>query len=155
MEAERKSEWVMIPSKDINKPERIYKDGAGFQFMISPSDIPVAYRMVMESGAKPVQYVIEFKYLSGPEERKTVAHKDGVTLEVGKLSQKIYKVMIDLAVAAKAEGRTSYKLEFVVPVLEHSVEAFEHEGALRTGNADAVKRVIKIGNNLVHSMVAG
>lgn len=147
MNSAHKSEWVEVPQKDINRPVRISnKDGVDFQFMISPSDIPVACRVLMEPLSAPVSYVIEFKYLSGPEEKKIIDHDDGVRLEIGKLTQKIYKIIIDLAVALKAGGPITFKFEFVIPALERSVEEFEHEGTLRSGNADAIKRFIKIRN---------
>ncbi|EPP2912985.1 hypothetical protein ACUNTK_005114 [Pseudomonas aeruginosa] len=146
------SGWVVVPQNDINKPERIYKDGTGFQFMISPSDIPVAFRVLLVPKDQPKDIVVEFKYLSSHEETKTVHHQDGVRAEVGKISSKIYKLLLDIATIEKKANSNKFEFDVAMPVLAHSVEAFEHEGSLKSGNADAIKRVINIRNNLFHGL---
>lgn len=146
------SGWVVVSQNDINKPERIYKDGAGFQFMISPSDIPVAFRVLMEPKEQPRDIVVEFKYLSSSEETKVVRHRDGVRAEVGKISSKIYKLFLDIATIQNTANTNSLKFDVAMPVLTHSVEAFEHEGSLKSGNADAIKRVINIRNKYFHDI---
>ncbi len=146
------AEWVAVPQGDINKPERVYKDGAGFQFMLAPSDIPVAFRILMEPECSPKTMIVEFKYLSAPEDTTLVSHQDGVTAEVGKLSMKLYRMYVDLAtVAARVSNTLDEKIDFAIPVMSHSVEKFGHDGKLRSGNADAVKRLINIKSSFLHS----
>ncbi|MGN0924424.1 hypothetical protein [Ectopseudomonas mendocina] len=152
MTIERKSEWMAVPQGDINKPERVYKDGAGFHFMIAPSDIPVAFRILMEPEDAPTTMIVEFKYLSAPEDTQFVEHKDGVRAEVGKLSMKLYRLYVDLAaLATKFSNTLNSKIDIAIPVMSHSVEEFGHDGKLRSGNADAVKRLINYKSTFLHS----
>ncbi|MDG9758697.1 hypothetical protein N7365_11365 [Pseudomonas sediminis] len=147
------TEWVTVPQGDINKPERVYRDGAGFQFMLAPSDVPVAFRILMEPESSPKTMIIEFKYLSAPEDTTLVSHKDGISAEVGKLSMKLYRLYVDLAaVAAHVANSLNAKIDFAIPVMSDSVERFGHDGQLRSGNADAVKRLINIKSNFLHTV---
>lgn len=146
------TDWVTVPQGDINKPERVYKDGAGFQFMLAPSDIPVAFRIRLEPEGAPDTMILEFKYLSTPEDTTLVSQTDGVKAEVGKLSMKLYRLYVDLAaVAEKVSNEQSSRIDFAIPAMFHTVEKFGHDGKLRSGNADAVKRLINIRSDFLHS----
>jgi hypothetical protein len=143
MSTEKITEWLTVPQSDINKPESKNRNGVKIQFMLSPADVPVAWREILDdSESKPGKYIIEFKYYSSPEPTKLAEHGDGVQVVVGRNSKRIYSIIIDLMKVFDACENTKIELKLGLAA-DHSVEQLEHEGALSSGNADAIRRFLK------------
>ena len=86
-------EWISVFQHELNTVESHERGGIKLQFMLSPADLPTAWR------AYPVEqntFAVEFKYLSGNEAKYFESLDDGVTLEVGKNSKRVYRIVLDL-----------------------------------------------------------
>lgn len=160
MKTEKITEWLVVPQSDINKPESKNHNGVKIQFMLSPADVPIAWRERLDDAeGKPGIYIIEFKYLSSPEPVRTAEHGDGVEVIFGKNSKRVYSIAIDLNKVFHAAENDEIQLELKLGLAaDHSVEQLEHEGTLRSGNADAIRRFLKpvtkggehLFSNLIH-----
>lgn len=139
MKSERTSEWSDVPAKEINKPKERNQQGVKIQFMLSPSDIPAAYRAVDKDG----KYIIEFKYLSSPEPTRTTEQGDGVSLEIGKNSRRIYKIILTpKSLCANESKSVEIEIKFIISA-DNALKEMEKSGILNSGNTDAIRRFLK------------
>lgn len=145
------SDWISVSQEAINKPESEVKNGIKIHFMISPFDIPVATRAIVDdSNGSPGIYILEFKYISTEEKTRHIPKGTrGVSFEVGKNSRKIYRIEVDLReVAGTAPGvdiqlAINFNVDSTIKEMEsNSSPAVSH------GNADAIRRMFspKTGN---------
>ena len=94
MHIHSQEDWVTVSQHDLNEVESKEQRGIKLEFMFSPSDLPVAWRI---GPAKGDTHVVEFKYLTDSEPKKVEHKADGVSLELGKNSKRIYKIFLDFS----------------------------------------------------------
>lgn len=92
------NEWIRISQRDINQPSGTEEfNGSRTQFMLSPSDVPTAYRSHWETiDSAHVRFFIEFKYLSESESTKVNKPTNDLEIHTGTKSKRIYKLSIVL-----------------------------------------------------------
>lgn len=138
MRNEYSADWSSVAAKELNKPETKNQQGVKIQFMLSPADIPTAYRAYGLDGL----FFVEFKYLGSTEQTKTLEEQKGVSLEVGKNSRRIYKITVDPAVLCRGqEADVEVEIKFAVSA-DNALKEMKKTGALNQGNADAIRRFL-------------
>lgn len=165
MSTETTRQWLTVHQSDINKPKTKTQDGIKIQFMLSPSDIPTAWREYRDkSNGTHGFHVIEFKYLASAEPTQIIAHSNEVQMEIGKSSKRVYKIKINLDEVLKkinsheiesenpkketesnrnieAEEKTEYEISTTTDKLV--AEELKALGDVGSGNADAIQRIVK------------
>jgi len=127
---------INLSQKDIQQEKSNKIGSAKISFFASPSDVPNQMRTIQNNE----DIIIEFKYLTSEESTKKV-DKNDVTLEVGKSSGKIYKVIIS---KSSIEEDTPLKLEIAFETAESSVENLQNSsGGFRAGNIMAIANSLK------------
>lgn len=89
------SEWITVDVNDVNKEVTKNLNGVEVRMRFSPYDVPRRFRGYRETNSN--FYVVEFEYLT-PEDTRTEipCPSSPVQLEIGKNSQRIYKVVLDM-----------------------------------------------------------
>lgn len=128
--------WVSISQKDINQPSKheVF-NGSKTHFMLSPSDIPIAYRSNRENiDAKNFVFHIEFRYLSQSETLKNIRLPGDLEISIGTKSKRIYSISMQL----------NRELLPEISDLDSYIESkIGHEpGQFSGGNRDAIRRVL-------------
>lgn len=134
------TQWESVPVKDLNKPVTKDQNGVKIQFMLSPSDVPAAWRArKVEKENSGHQYEIEFKYLSSPEPVRIESQGNGVELEVGKNSKRIYKIILNPSEICENESEVQVEIRMGV-LVKDVVKKQEKSGVLNEGNLNALLR---------------
>lgn len=94
MHTPKLEEWISVSQQDLKEVESSKQRGITLQFMISPADMPTAFRVIQ---LKDSEFVVEFKYLAGSEAKTLESREDGVLLEIGRNSKRIYKIYLDVS----------------------------------------------------------
>lgn len=148
-------EWSSVSAKALNKPVTKDRNGVKIHFMLSPSDVPVAWRSLRASSpGQSDKFIIEFKYLSAQEPTKIESQENGVSFEVGKKSKKIYKIILDSA--DLCADRSEVQVEIIMGVVaQHALEKTAKSSDVNSGNLDAITRFLhpaaKLFSGLHHS----
>lgn len=87
-----KTDWSLVPSEEINKPNTEIIGGVSFEVMAAYFDIPEAARFIFDEVTN--EFVIDFKYLTAPESLQLQKQK-AISLQVGKNTKRIYQIRID------------------------------------------------------------
>ncbi len=91
--------------------------------------------------------VVEFKYLSGNEAKVIQNQDDGVSIEVGKNSKRIYRIILDL-MNFPASGAI---------IVSKAADAVEHGQGLNKSNSEVIQKFLtskKSRPELLHMMGA-
>lgn len=138
MNTEHYVDWSNVAVEKINKPEAKDQQGVKIKFMLSPSDIPNAYRTYDKDG----MLYIEFKYLTSPEAHKKISQQDGVDIYVGKNSRRVYRIVVDSKMFADSEGNVEVEIGFVISA-DKALKEMKRSGSLSSGNVDAIRRFLQ------------
>lgn len=138
MNAEHTLNWSDVAVDEINKPETKNQQGVKIQFMLSPTDIPTAYRAYNKDG----MLYVEFKYLGTHESTRVLQERDGLSLDVGKNSRRIYKITVDPRSLLKTGEDVEIEIKFAISA-ENALKAMKKAGSLNSGNADAIRRFLE------------
>ncbi|MDR9750996.1 hypothetical protein RG836_06025 [Pseudomonas sp. SZMC_28357] len=122
-------EWISVSQHDLNEVESREQRGLKVQFMVAPSDLPSAWRVVHE---KADSVEVEFKYLGGNEPKQLEHCSNNITLEVGKNSKRIYKITLDVRSVP-----TSGEL-----MISRAADVVEHGSGLNKGNSEVIHRFL-------------
>ena len=98
------SDWISLHPEQVSKEMRQTRrqDGVHISVSVSPYDVPDAVRGMFDRSID--RFLIEFRYLS-QEEWSRRKHDDYISLRVGKNSERIYGIEIDVkGLQAKAVG---------------------------------------------------
>lgn len=145
-------EWSSVSAKALNKPVTKDQNGVKIHFMLSPSDVPAAWRSLRETApGHPDKFIIEFKYLSAHEPTRIETREAGVSLEVGKKSKKIYKIILDSASLCGDRSEVQVEIKMSV-VAQHALEKTAKESDLNSGNLDAITRFLQPAANLFQGL---
>lgn len=87
-------EWIKLDPEKLNKPKLETIQGVEVEVMLSPYDVPDAVGGNYDKERK--RFVIEFKYASGDEPRSVEWHDQYVNFIVGRNSQRLYGLEIDV-----------------------------------------------------------
>lgn len=134
------TEWISISQGDINQPsgtERL--NGSRTQFMLSPSDIPRAYRIYWESiNDQLTRFFIEFKYLSESESKKLNKGFGDLEIYTGTNSKRIYKlsILLDKEKVKSAYNSAQYAESQI------NLNEVTQDTHLSPGNQDAIRRLM-------------
>lgn len=127
---------INLSQEEIQQEKSNKVGSAKISFFASPSDVPNQMRTLQDDS----DVIIEFKYLTSEESTKKVVEND-VTLEVGKSSGKIYKVIIS---KCSIEENTPFKLEIAFETAENSVESLQNSSSgFRAGHIAAIANSLK------------
>jgi hypothetical protein len=112
------SNWISIDHRDINltKSSENFK-GIKVNIYVSPYDIPEALRGYYDTGID--KFIIEFYYISD-ESVKRNKQSDHITLEIGKNSNRIYKIIIDV----KSIKANTIDLNLIPKKVESAIDQF-------------------------------
>lgn len=122
-------EWISVSQYELNEVESTERRGIKLQFMISPADLPTAWRVAQVSDET---LIVEFKYLSGNESKYIDSHDDGVTMLVGKNSRRIHSILLDLH-KISATGEI---------MISRAVDALEHSHGLNKSNSEVMHKFL-------------
>lgn len=139
-----REEWISVSQHDLNEVESKEQRGIKLQFMFSPADLPTAWRGY-HMNSKTL--VVEFKYLSGNEAKVIQNQDDGVSIEVGKNSKRIYRIILDL-MKFPASGAI---------IVSKAADAVEHGQGLNKSNSEVIQKFLtskKSRPELLHMMGA-
>lgn len=131
--------WISISQKDINQPSKheIF-NGSKTHFMLSPSDVPIAYRSNRENiDDKTFVFHIEFRYLSQSETIKNLRLSDDLEVSIGTKSKRLYAISMQLNKDALPDtiDLDSY-IESRIDRVKRDSDQFSG------GNRDAIRRVL-------------
>jgi hypothetical protein len=121
------SEWITVDVNDVNKEVAKNFNGVEVRMRFSPYDVPRRFRGYREPNTH--YYVVEFEYLTPEETRPEVPCPNSpIELEIGKNSQRIYKVKLDmekvkkLSLSTEGEPATGIARK-IVGVIQHFQES--------------------------------
>jgi len=115
------SEWIELDSDELNPPRHADIKGVDVMVFLSPYEVPDAVRGALDQRAD--RFAIDFRYLGSPdkpnEPLETEAgpgHRD-ITLKVGRNSQRLYRIEIDVKKLKADRVRLTMILEQVKEAL--------------------------------------
>lgn len=158
MESKVTTEWVSVPHKEINKPEEKDQQGVKVKFMLTPTDIPIAWRAFREGeNTHHDKLILEFKYLVASEPLRQFEQAQGVTVFLGKNSKRVYRIVVDVNYFSSLPDSHEVNIHVKVgDAAEKTVKDMNRNGELNEGNASALKRFLvgnKFGRNSTLSHV--
>ncbi|MEX5559711.1 hypothetical protein Q1J45_19280 [Pseudomonas rhodesiae] len=122
-------EWISVSQHELNEVESKEQRGIKLQFMLSPADLPTAWRGYHLDSAT---VAVEFKYLSS-NEAKVIQHQgDGVSIEVGKNSKRIYRIILDV-MKISSSGAI---------MVSKAAGALEHSQGLNKSNSEVIQKFL-------------
>ncbi|WP_191830514.1 hypothetical protein [Pseudomonas fluorescens] len=123
-------EWISVSQHDLNEVEsKQQRGGLKLQFMVAPSDLPSAWRVIHE---KSNTVEVEFKYLGGSEPKLLEHCANNITLEVGKHSKRIYKITLNTR-SVPASGEL---------MISRAADVVEHGPGLNKSNSEVIHRLL-------------
>ena len=122
-------EWITVSQHELNEVESKEQRGIKLQFMLSPADLPIAWRGYHLADTT---VVVEFKYLSSKESTLIEPQGDGVSMEVGKNSKRIYRIILDVMKSPSSGA---------IMVSRASV-AIEQSHGLNKSNSEVIQRFL-------------
>lgn len=137
-------EWISVSQHELNEVESKEQRGIKLQFMLSPADLPTAWRSYNQN---ETTVVVEFKYLSSNESKLIESPAEGVSIEVGKNSKRIYRIMLDV-LRIPSSGAI---------MISRAADALEHSHGLNKSNSEVIQRFLtskKARPELLHMMGA-
>lgn len=137
-------EWILVSQQELNEVESKEQRGIKLQFMLSPADLPTAWRGYHSNSTT---VVVEFKYLSSSEAKATHDQGDGVSIEVGKNSKRIYRIILDV-MKIPSSGAI---------MVSKAAGAIEHSQGLNKSNSEVIQKFLtskKSRPELLHMMGA-
>lgn len=134
-------DWVGVHYEPSVEPMNPQKRGVTVRFMVSPLDVPEMWRFgVKETNEGRQELVVEFKYLTAPESRRSFMKED-IKIEIGKNSKRIYAIVVPLP---KSEsGQMESEMELIVEMAIDEIQAWEDEGTLRRAHADVIQDMLR------------
>lgn len=137
-------DWNFIPQSEINKPELSHDRGVKIQFMMSPFDVPSAFRAKLDRTREFL--IVEFRYLSGSdsEPKKDIADQDGVHFTIGKRSKRIYRIAVKLqSISENVDADNGYKInESLLKRASAYVKRYMRNDNYSTGNTAAMEKCL-------------
>ena len=91
--------------------------------------MPTAWRV---SHIRDEEFVVEFKYLSGPESKTIEFQSDGVILELGKNSRRIYKILLDTSKLPKSKEL----------MIKSAKDAIGHNRGINKNNSEVIQKFL-------------
>lgn len=137
------TKWLPLDPAEWNKPQRKSIHGVTVNMYLSPQDVPEAVQGFYDEAMSC--FAIEFRYPTGEEHKSNVAYDPHVTLTVGKNSNRLYRIGIDVdRLQAKSVGLYMYVQAAMAKDVPHAIEqlASERKRALREGNYRLAEEVI-------------
>ncbi|WP_041769429.1 hypothetical protein [Ectopseudomonas mendocina] len=131
MHAHTKDEWIPVSQQELNKIDSREQRGVKVEYMISPTDLPIAWRVRPDKG---MVHVVEFKYLTDGEPTKIETQQVGVKFELGKNSRRIYKIYLDF-------GLLSHEGELIINLTADSIS---HAHGLNPNNSKGIQRFFSL-----------
>lgn len=89
------AEWIKLDQVALDQPSTESMHGADIEVHLSPYDIPEAARGYLSNDRRT--FVLEFRYITTQEPLVTENPMHAVTVHVGRHSQRLYRLEIDLA----------------------------------------------------------
>jgi hypothetical protein len=122
-------EWISVSQHELNEVESKEQRGIKLQFMLSPADLPTAWRGYHLADTT---VVVEFKYLSSNESKLIEHQGEGVSLEVGKNSKRIYRIILDVT-----------KIPFSGAIMvSRAAVALEQSHGLNKNNSEVIQKFL-------------
>ncbi|MCX5590895.1 hypothetical protein [Alcaligenes endophyticus] len=108
------TDWVNVRYEEANRSTAQKNAGVTVRFMTSPLDVPDMWRHVVQpTSSGGAEFIFEFKYLAAKEPLRSFV-KDGVKLEVGKNSKRVYRIVIPITEAPEPGKSVEFKIQLVV-----------------------------------------
>ncbi|MDU9032399.1 hypothetical protein NHG95_04480 [Pseudomonas corrugata] len=137
-------EWISVSQHELNEVESKEQRGIKLQFMLSPADLPTAWRGYH---LNDTTVAVEFKYLSSNESKTIEQQGDGVSIEVGKNSKRIYRIILDI-IKIPSSGAI---------MVSRATVALEQSHGLNKHNSEVIQKFLtskKSRPELLHMMEA-
>lgn len=139
---DRIDDWVNVHYEDFSQSKDEKKQGVIIRFMASPLDVPDMWRHgIVETSNGDHVAIFEFKYLAFKESAR-VLEKEGIRLEIGKNSRRVYRISIPLPAVTHGVNEVQVKLELAI----EEIDAWEKQGALRPSHADIIQDMLRRPN---------
>lgn len=122
-------EWISVSQHELTEVDSKEQRGLTLQFMVSPADLPTAWRVTHLKGDT---VEVEFKYLGSSEPKHTEHCPNNIALEVGKNSKRIYKIRLDL-LCVPSSGAL---------MISRAADVLEHGSRLNKSNSEAIHRFL-------------
>ncbi|MBX6966023.1 hypothetical protein [Alcaligenes faecalis] len=135
------ADWINVRYEDVNQSTAPKKGGVTVRFMTSPLDVPDMWRHSIQKTSEGGEFVFEFKYLATKEPLRSF-EKDGVRLEIGKNSKRVYRIAIPLPSHDVAGERVEFKIELA----SEELQALDREVDLRPTHWDVIKGMLERPN---------
>lgn len=129
--------WIDIAPDELNRPHVSKIKGVRIDVMLSPFDVPKMARSRLIEGASKAE--IEFVYLAGPEPTKDIHKTKGVVFSVGKKSNRLFKIVIDVDMFGEP-GFDDVDIQVAVNSLDSLSQS--KSSRIRAGNYEAIKDVL-------------
>lgn len=133
---DNKYDWINVHYEDVKQSKNHKKSGVTIRFMISPLDIPEMWRhSINETFNDEHEAIFEFKYLASKEPSRTLK-VDGIKLEVGKNSHRVYRIIIPLT-------SDTDELEVKIEAAIKGIETLEEDKKLRATHASVIQDMLR------------
>jgi hypothetical protein len=129
-------EWISVSQHELNEVESKEQRGIKLQFMLSPADLPTAWRGYHLNSTT---VAVESKVIQD--------QGDGVSIEVGKNSKRIYRIILDV-MKIPSSGAI---------MVSKAAGALEHSQGLNKNNLEVIQKFLtskKSRPELLHMMGA-
>jgi hypothetical protein len=152
-------DWKYIRYSDINKSKPMMDGGISVHYLLSPSDVPSAWREKIEFINEQLKKItVEFKYLTSSEPVMTKKFSGRhVELGLGRNSHRLYRISMALedspSILSGFEG-ISEEVELdrlrerIGLVAGEVLDNLGADGGVPEGNAEAIKVIFDSGNDL-------
>lgn len=131
-------DWINVRYSDVSQSENSKKHGLTIRFMTAPQDVPDMWRHEIQTTSEGWQEaVFEFKYLASKEPSRWL-NKDGISIEVGKNSRRVYSIRYLLPLLDLEST-----IEEIEIKIEMAIEKLEQQGELRPAHADVIQAMLR------------
>lgn len=135
------SDKINLEAAKINQPVSEKNGSGSIKVMFSLFDVPERVYSVADKGAQ--QFGLRFEYLGGNEQTFVQSVNDGIDLELGKKSGRLYGIFMPLELMERAE-RSGKNYEIVFDLAEKGVEYYRKANPkTRSRSFEAVTRVLE------------
>lgn len=135
-------DWIKTQFRASEMRRKRKIPGSKMELFVSPYDVPEAIRGYKRANSD--KFVIELKYLLDDEEQKTVDYGSSVRFHVGKSSERVYAIEIDLD-SELVERDSSFDVKLKWSEFSRAIDRLADEliESLHKENSELVKTAVR------------
>lgn len=140
------SDWIKLDPQEINKATSEKIKGVQVELYLAPFQIPSAVQGRFDDAAN--KFLIEFQYPGAGESTSIEDHGDSkfVSVEVGRVSRRIYKIWVDVKKAGFHFVGLSLKKDDIRRIqseVEHVLPGLQSQGLVSEDNSMVAAAILR------------